>query len=117
MDNNKKTADLVTQLAKLHPEINKELLLNKLIKIDDNIIKKEKKKIKLKIKIINEEVYFLCPDNFLWNRKAERIGFLRNKKPILYFENNIDLNKIDFRADGFPEELVDNELEEKGYEI
>ena len=43
MDNNKKTADLVTQLAKLHPEINKELLLNKLIKIDDNIIKKEKK--------------------------------------------------------------------------
>ena len=28
-----------------------------------------------------------------------------------------DLNKIDFRADGFPEELVDNELEEKGYEI
>ena len=28
-----------------------------------------------------------------------------------------DLNKIDFRADGFPEELVDNEIEEKGYEI
>ncbi len=28
-----------------------------------------------------------------------------------------DLNKIDFRADGFPEELVDNEPEEKGYEI
>ncbi len=28
-----------------------------------------------------------------------------------------DLNKIDFRAEGFPEELVDNETEEKGYEI
>ena len=28
-----------------------------------------------------------------------------------------DLNKIDFRADGFPQELVDNEPEEKGYEI
>ena len=28
-----------------------------------------------------------------------------------------DLNKIDFRADGFPDELVDNEPEEKGYEI
>ena len=28
-----------------------------------------------------------------------------------------DLNKIDFRADGFPEELLDNEPEEKGYEI
>ena len=26
-------------------------------------------------------------------------------------------DKIDFRADGFPEELVDNEPEEKGYEI
>ena len=28
-----------------------------------------------------------------------------------------DLNKIDFRAEGFPEQLTDNELEEKGYEI
>ena len=28
-----------------------------------------------------------------------------------------DLNKISFRADGFPDELVDNEAEEKGYEI
>ena len=28
-----------------------------------------------------------------------------------------DLNQIDFRADGFPEELTDNEPEEKGYEI
>ena len=28
-----------------------------------------------------------------------------------------DLNKIDFRADGFPEELIDKEPEEKGYEI
>ena len=28
-----------------------------------------------------------------------------------------DLNKIDFRAEGFPEELVDKEPEEKGYEI
>ena len=28
-----------------------------------------------------------------------------------------DLNNIDFRADGFPHELVDNEKEEKGYEI
>ena len=28
-----------------------------------------------------------------------------------------DLNKIDFRADGFPDELMDNEPEEKGYEI
>jgi len=28
-----------------------------------------------------------------------------------------DLNKIDFRAEGFPDELVDNEPEEKGYEI
>ena len=28
-----------------------------------------------------------------------------------------DLNKIDFRAKGFPDELVDNEPEEKGYEI
>ena len=28
-----------------------------------------------------------------------------------------DLNKIDFRADGFPDELVDNDPEEKGYEI
>ena len=28
-----------------------------------------------------------------------------------------DLNKIDFRTDGFPKELTDNEPEEKGYEI
>jgi 3-hydroxyisobutyrate dehydrogenase len=28
-----------------------------------------------------------------------------------------DLNNIDFRANGFPEELTDNESEEKGYEI
>ena len=28
-----------------------------------------------------------------------------------------DINKIDFRANGFPEELTDNEPEEKGYEI
>ena len=28
-----------------------------------------------------------------------------------------DLNKIDFRANGFPEELTDHEQEEKGYEI
>ena len=28
-----------------------------------------------------------------------------------------DLNNIDFRAKGFPEELVDNEIEENGYEI
>ena len=28
-----------------------------------------------------------------------------------------DLNKIDFRAKGFPSELEDNEPEEKGYEI
>ena len=28
-----------------------------------------------------------------------------------------DINNIDFRAKGFPEELVDNEPEEKGYEI
>jgi 3-hydroxyisobutyrate dehydrogenase len=28
-----------------------------------------------------------------------------------------DLNKIDFRAKGFPSELEDNETEEKGYEI
>jgi 3-hydroxyisobutyrate dehydrogenase len=28
-----------------------------------------------------------------------------------------DLNKINFRAQGFPDELVDNEPEEKGYEI
>ena len=28
-----------------------------------------------------------------------------------------DLNNIDFRAEGFPEELIDNEPEEKGYEI
>ena len=28
-----------------------------------------------------------------------------------------DLNNIDFRAEGFPEELVDNEIEENGHEI
>ena len=28
-----------------------------------------------------------------------------------------DINNIDFRAKGFPEELIDNEPEEKGYEI
>ena len=28
-----------------------------------------------------------------------------------------ELNNIDFRADGFPDELIDNEQEEKGYEI
>ena len=28
-----------------------------------------------------------------------------------------DLNKIDFRTEGFPNELIDNEPEEKGYEI
>jgi 3-hydroxyisobutyrate dehydrogenase len=28
-----------------------------------------------------------------------------------------DLNKIDFRTEGFPEELIDIEPEEKGYEI
>mgnify|MGYP001325495335 FL=1 len=28
-----------------------------------------------------------------------------------------DLNEIEFRADDFPDELVDKEPEEKGYEI
>jgi 3-hydroxyisobutyrate dehydrogenase len=28
-----------------------------------------------------------------------------------------ELNNVDFRADGFPDELIDNEQEEKGYEI
>ena len=28
-----------------------------------------------------------------------------------------DICKINFRANGYPEELVDNEKEEKGYEI
>jgi 3-hydroxyisobutyrate dehydrogenase len=28
-----------------------------------------------------------------------------------------DINKIDFRASGFPDELIDDEKEEKGYEI
>ena len=28
-----------------------------------------------------------------------------------------DLNKINFRAEGFPDELVDNEVEQKGYEL
>ena len=28
-----------------------------------------------------------------------------------------DLNNINFRADGFPDELVDSEQEKKGYEI
>ena len=28
-----------------------------------------------------------------------------------------DLNKVDFRASGFPDELTDNEPQEKGYEI
>ncbi|MDC1176128.1 NAD(P)-dependent oxidoreductase [Candidatus Pelagibacter sp.] len=28
-----------------------------------------------------------------------------------------DINNLDFRAEGFPEELIDNEPEEKGYEI
>ena len=28
-----------------------------------------------------------------------------------------DLNNIDFRADGFPDELIDHQQEEKGYEI
>ena len=28
-----------------------------------------------------------------------------------------DINKINFRANGFPDELVDNEIEEIGYEI
>ena len=28
-----------------------------------------------------------------------------------------DLNNVEFRADGFPDELIDNEQEEKGYEI
>jgi 3-hydroxyisobutyrate dehydrogenase len=28
-----------------------------------------------------------------------------------------ELNNIDFRADGFPDKLIDNEQEEKGYEI
>ena len=28
-----------------------------------------------------------------------------------------DLNNINIRANGFPDELVDNEPEEKGYEI
>jgi len=28
-----------------------------------------------------------------------------------------DANNIDFRATGFPSELIDNEPEEKGYEI
>jgi 3-hydroxyisobutyrate dehydrogenase len=28
-----------------------------------------------------------------------------------------DLNNVDFRADGFPDELIDYEHEEKGYEV
>jgi 3-hydroxyisobutyrate dehydrogenase len=27
------------------------------------------------------------------------------------------LNNVDFRVDGFPDELIDNEQEEKGYEV
>ncbi len=33
------------------------------------------------------------------------------------FVKNLELDEIDFRAKGFPDELVDNEPEEKGYEI
>ena len=98
MDNNKKTTDLVTELAKLHPEINKEKLLNKLIKLNkNNIINTERKKIKLKITKINDKKYFLDKDNFLYNRNAERIGYLRDKNPIFYFQNNIDLNNKIFK--------------------
>ena len=28
-----------------------------------------------------------------------------------------DLNKISFRAEGFPDELIDNEVEQKGHEL
>ena len=28
-----------------------------------------------------------------------------------------DINQINFRAEGFPKELVDNELEKRGHEI
>ena len=37
------------------------------------------------------------------------------KKDITFLKQN--LNNISFRAKGFPEELIDNEPEEKGYEI
>ena len=40
-------------------------------------------------------------------------SLLRNKFDLVVR----DLNKIDFRAKGFPSELEDNEPEEKGYEI
>ena len=33
------------------------------------------------------------------------------------YSYELALNEIDFRAKGFPDELVDNEPEEKGYEI
>ena len=36
---------------------------------------------------------------------------------LIAIESSMGLNNIDFRAKGFPDELVDNEPEEKGYEI
>ena len=51
--------------------------------------------------------------------KRSKCEFKTDRKSMAALEK-IDFeddNKINFRADGFPEELVDNEPEEKGYEI
>ena len=52
-------------------------------------------------------------DNNVLVLNFDKYGVLTNKNLL----NKGDLNNIDFRAKGFPEELVDNEPEEKGYEI
>jgi len=45
------------------------------------------------------------------------LGNVGGKLAESLLRNKFDLNNIDFRAKGFPAELEDDELEEKGYEI
>ena len=45
------------------------------------------------------------------------IHFPKNNQLDFVRYNPEDINQINFRAEGFPEELVDNEPENRGYEI
>ena len=86
------------QLAKLHPEINKEKMLDELLTNQTNvIIKEQKKKITLKKIVYNGEEYYISNDNFIINKKAEKIGYKRKNELIFYFKNNIDLKKNQYK--------------------
>ena len=85
---------------------------------------------------INFTMYLVLKDTGLFDNLAKRLNAPLEVSPLIVkifkdgqkkygsrawssmiVKRMEDLNNIDFRADGFPDELIDNEQEEKGYEV